>query len=184
MEIESLLQKRFVILAFVLTVVFILICPNAAAGQGERSAAPVKPLELSVLNLPAKALVATASGGSPSNATITFTSTNGSFCIQGLVVSANPSTAVAAKEFGDVWINLATIDGYGLSHPYITLADGTTGGFSPYDIVLNYGGPICAAKTVQLDLIQWQASVGGGTTINVLGEAIISTASGNKVTVK
>ena len=32
MEIESLLQKRFVILAFVLTVVFILICPNAAAG--------------------------------------------------------------------------------------------------------------------------------------------------------
>jgi hypothetical protein len=37
---------------------------------------------------------------------------------------------------------------------------------------------------VQFDLIQWQASVGGGATINVEGEAIISTASGNKVTAK
>jgi hypothetical protein len=184
MKVESLLQKRFVIISFVLTVVFILIFPHAAAGQSEQSATQVKPLELSVLNLPLKTLAATASGGSPSLASITFTSKNGPFCIQGLVVSASPTAAVTAKEFGDVWINLAYIDSNGLSHPYITLADSATGGFSPYDIVLNYGGPICAAKTVQFDLIQWQASVGGGTTINVSGEAIISTASGNKVTAK
>jgi hypothetical protein len=152
-----------------------------AAAQSFRA---INPPELSVVQLPAKTLGPSAAGGSPTLATITFTSKNGPFCIQGLVVSASPSAAVSAKEFGDVWINLAYIDGIGLSHPYITLGDGATGGFSAYDIVLNYGGPICAAKKVQFGLIQWPAQTGSGTTIGVVGEAIVSTASGNTVTVK
>jgi len=177
-------HKQFKVTALGLMGIAVLALSHAAAGQEPQSSSTAKPLELSVLQLPIKTLGPTVSGGSPTNATITFTSKNGPFCIQGLVVSASPSAAVTAKEFGDVWINLAYIDSFGLSHPYITLADSTTGGFSPYDIVLNYGGPICAAKSVQFDLIQWQAQVGTGTTIEVLGEAVISTARGNKVTVK
>ncbi|MGD0858620.1 MAG: hypothetical protein ABR912_04810 [Terracidiphilus sp.] len=158
-----------------------LVISHVATAQSVRAA---NPPELSVVQLPAKTLGPTVAGGSPTLATITFTSKNGPFCIQGLVASASPSAAVGANEFGSVWINLQYIDQIGLSHPYITLADGATGGFSASDIVLNYGGPTCAAKSVQFGLIQWQAQTGSGTTIGVIGEAVISTASGNTVTVK
>jgi hypothetical protein len=178
---KSSQQKRFKLSALVLVGSAVLAFSHVAAAQSFK--AP-NPPELSVVQLPAKTLGPSAAGGSPTLATITFTSKNGPFCIQGLVVSASPSAAVSAKEFGDVWINLAYIDGIGLSHPYITLGDGATGGFSAYDIVLNYGGPICAAKKVQFGLIQWPAQTGSGTTIGVVGEAIVSTASGNTVTVK
>ena len=178
---KSFQQKWFKLSALGLVGSAVLAFSHVAAAQSSKLP---NPPELSVVQLPAKTLGPTVAGGSPTLATITFTSKNGPFCIQGLVASASPSAAVGANEFGSVWINLQYIDGIGLSHPYITLADGATGGFSAYDIVLNYGGPICAAKTVQFGLIQWQAQTGAGTTISVMGEAVISTASGNTVTVK
>ncbi|MGA3370842.1 MAG: hypothetical protein ABSC48_03685 [Terracidiphilus sp.] len=184
MKAGFLQQERIKIVFLGLAVVLTLSFSHEAAGQSKPAASVVKPLELSVVYVPGVSLAPTASGGVPSNGTFTFTSQNGPFCIQGLVVSASPTAAVAAKEFGDVWINLEYIDGIGLSHPYVTLGDGTTGGFSAYDLVLNYGGPICAAKTVQFHLIQWPAQIGSGTTVNVFGQAIVSTASGNAVTVK
>ena len=181
MKMESAPQMRYNLAALGLLGFSAFVLSHVAVAQAPKMP---NPPELSVVQLPAKTLGPSVSGGSPTLGTITFTSKNGPFCIQGLVASASPSAAVGANEFGSVWINLQYIDGIGLSHPYITLADGTTGGFSAYDIVLNYGGPICAAKTVQFGLIQWQAQVGGGTTISVFGEAVISAASGNTVTVK
>lgn len=178
---RSIQQCRFKLPVLGLAGMAALVLSLATSAQTIKTP---NPLELSVLQLPSKTLGPTVSGGSPTLATITFTSKNGPFCIQGFVVSASPTGPVTAMEFGDVWINLQYIDGIGLSHPYITLADSTTGGFSDYDIVLNYGGPICAAKSVQFGLIQWQTQVGAGTTISVMGEAVISTANGNKVTVK
>jgi len=178
---KSFQQKWFRLSALCIVGLAALVLSHVADAQSSR--AP-NPPELSVVQLPAKTLGPSVSGGSPTLATITFTSKKGPFCIQGLVVSTSTSAPVLPKEFGDVWINLQYIDGIGLSHPYITLADSTTGGFSDYDIVLNYGGPICAAKSVQFGLIQWQAQVGAGTTISVMGEAVISAANGNTVTVK
>ena len=180
-KMRSSQKRQLTLAAFGLLGLAALVLPHVAVAQSPRFP---NPPELSVLQLPAKTLGPAVSGGSPTLGTITFTSKNGPFCIQGFVVSASPSAPVAANQFGDVWINLQYIDGIGVSHPYITLADSATGGFSAYDIVLNYGGPICAAKTVQFGLIQWQAQMGSGTTIGLIGEAIISTANGNTVTVK
>jgi hypothetical protein len=162
----------------------VLLCVAIVFVMGAKPASTPSPMQFKVVNVPPKVLNAVPPGGNPSNIEYTITSSAGPFCIQGLRMDPNSSLAVGRGEIGDVWINLERIDGWGLSHPYVTLVNGSTGGFSPYDLVISYGTPICGASSVTFHAIMWPATNYVGANASLSGQAIILTAPENTITIQ
>ncbi len=135
------------------------------------------PLQLSTVPIPFETLAA----ATPSNVWYTVTSSDGPFCLEGFIVSPGLSTAPSLPT-GTVMIHLEYIDSWGLSHPYITLFYGNTGGVSPLDIVLSYGNHICANNSITFQATEFQGG-GPGMTIYLSGQAMVLTAPRNKITI-
>jgi hypothetical protein len=134
-----------------------------------------EPLRLSTVSIPLETL----SAATPSNVWYTVTSHDGPFCLEGFIVSPGSSGALQLPT-GTVMIHLEQIDSYGLSHPYFTLFDGATGGFSPLDIVLSYGNHICANQSITFQATEFQGN-GPGTNIMLSGQAMVLTERGNTI---
>jgi hypothetical protein len=137
-------------------------------------------LQLSSTDIPFKTL----SAATPSNVYYTVSSSDGPFCLEGFVVNPGPTVPIAPMQIGGVSIALTQIDDYGLSHPYITLVDGKSGGVSPLDIVLTYGNHICANHQIKFQATQWQSQSGTGVDIQLWGQAMILADRENTVTVQ
>jgi hypothetical protein len=136
-----------------------------------------EPLQLSSVPIPFETLAA----ATPSNVWYTVTSSDGPFCVEGFIVSPGTPTAPSLPT-GTVMIALVSIDSWGLSHPYITLFNGTTGGVSPLDIVLSYGNHICANKSITFQATEFQGG-GPGTTIYLSGQAMVLAEPQNTITI-
>jgi hypothetical protein len=162
----------------------VLLCAAIILVMGAKPLSTPSPMQLQVVTVPFKTLNAVPPGGTPSNIEYTITSSAGPFCIQGLRMDPSPSMAVGPGQIGDVWINLERIDGWGLSHPYVTLVNGSTGGFSPFDLVISYGTPICGASTVTFHAVMWPATNYVGANAILSGQAIVLTAPENTITIQ
>ena len=138
---------------------------------------PPEPLQLSAVPIPFETLAA----ATPSNVWYTVTSSDGPFCLEGFVVSPGLSV-VPSLPTGTVMIQLESIDTWGLSHPYITLFNGNTGGASPLDIVLSYGNHICANKSITFQATEFQGG-GPGMIIYLSGQAMVLAAPRNTITI-
>jgi hypothetical protein len=149
---------------------------NSACGVKPR--AVPRPLQLFSVNVPGKTLVA----ATPSNVTYTFTASSAPFCLEGFLVSPGSARAIGPGQIGDVVIHLERIDSYGVSHPYLTLVSGSSGGFSPQDVVLSYGNHICANRSLEFRATQYPGP--GSIDINLFGQAIFLAAPGTTITVQ
>ncbi|MGA3010980.1 MAG: hypothetical protein ABSD72_12040 [Terracidiphilus sp.] len=148
---------------------------HAAPAYGAPPASSNDPMRLSIVSIPLETL----SAATPSNVWYTVTSRNGPFCLEGFIVSPGTSEAIQLPT-GTVMIRLVQIDDFGLSHQNFTLFNGTTGGFSPLDIVLSYGNHICANKTIVFQATEFQG-LGFGTNITLNGQAVILAEPGKTV---
>jgi len=70
-----------------------------------------------------------------------------------------------------------------VSHPYITLVNGSTGGVSPYDIVLSYGNHVCAVHQLTFQATEWYGGTSGGINIYLSGQAMVLADRDNTITV-
>jgi len=139
-----------------------------------------KPLQLWSKSIPLKTLSATT----PSNVIYTVTSSKGAFCLEGFVVSPGLSADIGPGQIGGASIALTIIDQNAVSHPYITLVDGASGGVSPLDIVLSYGNHICASHQLQFQATQWAGGSGPAVDIYLSGQAMILADSATNITIQ
>ena len=148
--------------------------------HASRPPAEARLLQLSSATIPFKTL----SAATPSNVFYTVSSSDGPFCLEGFVVNPGLSVPIGPMQIGGASIALAQIDGNGVSHPYITLVDGKSGGVSPLDIVLSYGNHICATHQLQFQATQWQGQSGPGVNIDLYGQAMVLADRDNKITIE
>src|SRR4051794_4681978 len=94
-------------------------------------------LQLSVFSFGPIALAAAPPGGFPSHTEFTLTSSGGPFCIVGFYIEANATGISRVSPAGTVDISLSRINGSGVIHPAVQIADGV--GVSPRDLVVSYG---------------------------------------------
>jgi hypothetical protein len=141
--------------------------------------AHLTPMRLAAATLPTFLLGIAPGPAISANVDITLTSSGGPFCLQGLTINPSASTA---DPVGEVWINVNSIDGNGVSHPYLTLVDGTTQGYAPQDVILSYGNAICASQSITFQARQFAAPSGPGQVISLNGTAVYLSASNVIVT--
>jgi|KBSMisStandDraft_5_1062788.scaffolds.fasta_scaffold00365_4 hypothetical protein len=113
------------------------------------------------------ALAAALPGGAPANTSFTLTSSGEPFCIVGFYVDAarhSPSVS------GLVQIELSRINGSGVSHPMIELADGWT--VKPQDLVISLGSVMSSSNSLSFHLIQWPAASGTGVSFDIDGRIV------------
>jgi len=163
----------------VLGLVGLLAVTSRDAEAGPPSGLTVPPLVLKAVSAPTQYIPAVPAGESPEHAYYTVSAT-GPFCIQGFVVSAG--TSVAASDYSTLWFGLNRIDGHGMSHESFTLVDGSSGGFAPQDLIIDYGTPLCAAGSLEFHATSW-ASAGDGVEYSLSGIAIVQTAANVVVTI-
>lgn len=164
------------IAGLIVAMVFVQAFPITPVYGAPASSKP-EPLQLTSVSIPQETL----SAATPSNVWYTVTSSKGPFCLEGFVVSPGLST-VPSLPTGTVMIELERIDGWGLSHPYITLFNGATGGVSPLDIVLSYGNHICANNSITFHATEFQGG-GPGMTIYLSGHAMVLAEPQNTITI-
>jgi hypothetical protein len=158
-------------------VALLVLSFHAAPVYSAEKPKPHDPMELSAVPIPFETL----SAATPSNVWYTVQSSDGPFCLEGFVLTAGNSTPLSLPT-GTVMVELNQIDTWGLSHPYITLFNGSTGGFSPLDLMLSYGNHVCATQSITFQATEFQGA-GPGTAINLWGQAMVLTDPRNHVTV-
>lgn len=136
-----------------------------------------KAMQLTAIPIPFETL----SAATPSNLWYTVSSKEGPFCLEDFVLSPSNSAPFSVPT-GTVMVELNQVDDWGLSHPYITLFNGATGGFSPLDLMLSYGNHVCADKSITFQATEFQGN-GPGTAITLSGQAMILADPNNHVTV-
>ena len=182
MQRQSNWQERLIIAS----VSTLAICSMLVLASGLNAVHASKPpaearlLQLSSASIPLKTL----SAATPSNVFYTVSSSDGPFCLEGFLVNPGLTAPIGPMQIGGASIALTQIDGNGVSHPYITLVDGKSGGVSPLDIVLSYGNHVCATHQLQFQATQWQGGSGPGVSIDLYGQAMVLADRDNKITIE
>jgi hypothetical protein len=112
-------------------------------------------------------LAAAPPGGAPAHTAFTLTSSGGPFCIVGFYVDAakqGPSVG------GKVQIELSRINGLGVIHPIMDLAEGMT--VKPQDLVISFGSVLSSASSLSFHAVQWPAAIGTGVSFNIDGRIV------------
>jgi hypothetical protein len=122
-------------------------------------------LQLHTFSFGAIQLPAAAAGGSPSHAAFRFTSVGGPFCIVGFFVT--PVPAPAGSPGGHVTIALGRINGSGVIHPEIQIAEGI--GVAPQDLVVSYGSVLSSSSSLSFHVSQTPSAAGSGTAYRLEG---------------
>ena len=110
-------------------------------------------------------LPAAPAGGSPSHAAFRLTSVGGPFCIVGFYVDAAP--APAGSPGGHVTIALGRINGNGVIHPEIQIAEGIS--VAPQDLVVSYGSVLSSSSSLSFHVSQTPSPAGPGTAYRLEG---------------
>jgi hypothetical protein len=123
-------------------------------------------LKLSTQSLGLIPLAAAPPGGTPSHTAFTLTSSGGPFCIVGFYVSVLGS----ASPTGLVQIELSRINGNGVSHPVMELAQGNS--VRPQDLVVSYGSVMSSSNSLSFHVVQWPAASGPGASLSIEGTIV------------
>jgi hypothetical protein len=113
------------------------------------------------------ALAAAPPGSPPSHAAFTITSSGGPFCILGFYINAVPLSASVA---GQVQIELSRINGSGVIHPAVEIAEGI--GVRPQDLALAYGSVMSSSHSLSFHVIQWPSASGTGLAFHIEGTIV------------
>jgi hypothetical protein len=122
-------------------------------------------LKLSTQSLGSIPLAAAPPGGTPSNTAFTLTSSGGPFCIVGFYVGA-----VSASPTGLVQIELSRINGKGVTHPLMDLAQGYS--VRPQDLVVSYGSVMSSSNSLSFHVVQWPPASGPGASLFIEGTIV------------
>ena len=124
-------------------------------------------------------LPAAPAGGSPSHIAFKLTSVGGPFCIVGFYV--NPVPAPGGSPGGHVRIALGRINGEGVIHPQIQIAEGP--GVSPQDLVVSYGSVLSSSSSLSFHVSQTPSPAGPGTAYRLEGTVTFFAAEDVRLTV-
>lgn len=124
-------------------------------------------LQLSTQTFGPIALAAAPPGSTPSNTAFTITSSRGPFCILGFYINAVKLNAQLA---GQVQIDLSRINGSGVVHPALELAEGM--GVKPQDLVVSYGSVMSSSYSLSFHVVQWPSASGTGAPFNIEGTIV------------
>ncbi len=108
-----------------------------------------------------------------------LTSVGGPFCIVGFYV--NPVPAPGGSPGGQVRIALGRINGQGVIHPQIQLAEGP--GVRPQDLVVSYGSVLSSSSSLSFHVSQSPAAAGPGTAYRLEGTVTFFADEGMTLTV-
>ena len=122
-------------------------------------------LQLHTLSVGPLPLPAAPAGGSPSHIAFRLTSIGGPFCIVGFYVS--PVPIPGGSPAGHVRIALGRINGAGVIHPEIEIAEGI--GVSPQDLVVSYGSVLSSSSSLSFHVSQTPSPAGPGTAYRLEG---------------
>lgn len=124
-------------------------------------------LTLSTQSLGSIPLAAAPPGGTPSHTAFTLTSSGGPFCIVGFYVDA---VVHSASPTGLVQIELSRINGSGVVHPVMELAQGNS--VRPQDLVVSYGSVMSSSNSHSFHVVQWPAASGPGASLSIEGTIV------------
>jgi hypothetical protein len=124
-------------------------------------------MRLSTQSFGSIAIAAAPAGSTPSNAAFTLTSSGGPFCILGFYVNADKLNASVA---GLVQIELSRINGQGVVHPPVEIAEGIS--VKPQDLVVSYGSVMSSSYSLSFQVTQWPAASGTGSSFNIEGTIV------------
>jgi hypothetical protein len=71
---------------------------------------------------------------------------------------------------GKVQIELSRINGLGVIHPIMDLAEGMT--VKPQDLVISFGSVLSSASSLSFHAVQWPAAIGTGVSFNIDGRIV------------
>jgi hypothetical protein len=123
-------------------------------------------------------LAAAPPGATPSNTAFTITSSGGPFCIVGLYIVAGKLNVQPA---GLVQIYLSRINGSGVSHPALELAEGM--GVKPQDLVVSYGSVMSSSYSLSFQVTQWPSASGTGAPFDIDGTIVFLAEASDTLTV-
>jgi len=113
------------------------------------------------------AIAAVPPGSPPFHTAFTLTSSAGPFCILGFYVNPVPLSASVA---GQVQIELSRINGEGVIHPLVGIAEGIS--VSPQDLVITYGSVMSSSNSLSFHVVQWPSASGTGSTFHLEGTIV------------
>ena len=122
-------------------------------------------LRLHTLSVGPIQLPAAPAGGSSSYIAFRLTSAAGPFCVVGFYVNPVPDAA-GSSPGGPVTIALGRINGEGVIHPEIQIADY---GVRPQDLVVSYGSVLSSSSSLSFHVNQSPAATGPGRAYRLYG---------------
>jgi len=136
-------------------------------------------LQLHTLSVGPIQLPAAPAGGSPSHIAFRLTSIAGPFCIVGFYIDPVPDVS-GASPGGPVTIALGRINGAGVIHPEIQIADY---GVRPLDLVVSYGSVLSSSSSLSFHVRQSPAATGPGRAYRLYGTVTFFADEGVTLTV-
>lgn len=109
-------------------------------------------------------LAAAPAGATPSNTAFTVTSSGGPFSIVGFLINA---VKIGGSLAGLVQIELSRINGDGVIHPTLQLAEGIT--VRPQDLVISFGTVLSSSHSLSFDVVQFPSASGPGAAFQLEG---------------
>jgi hypothetical protein len=124
-------------------------------------------MTLSTQALGSIALAAAPPGSSPSHTAFSLTSSGGPFCILGFYINAVSRIGAVA---GKVEVELSRINGSGVIHPAVEIAEGV--GLMPQDLVVSLGSVMSSSHSLSFHVVQWPSASGPGVPFNLEGTIV------------
>jgi hypothetical protein len=124
-------------------------------------------LQLSTQSFSSIPLAASPAGSTPSNVAFAITSSGGPFSILGFYCNAAKLTGALA---GQVQIELSRINGNGVIHPALQMAEGNS--VRPQDLVIAYGAQLSSSHSLSFQVTQFPSASGLDAPFHIEGTIV------------